>query len=527
MANKTNLATAISVIVFSLFCVKASIADTTFFVDPAFAGGTRTGSQIQPWRSLDDSGAWSAINTALGSNDVTVFFSATGSQTGQIGLGNRTNTSSHMLTLDGISQKNTNASSPSWTTNVQPTPCKYDAPGCAWASARKFTITGNTPFEGTDSPSNCKGYFTIQGFTIHNTEGQTADLTYTHDLIFQYNDASRTATGSYGPGIIAGPGNGGPGCAPSDVTIQYNYIHATWGECVYIGASTPDPPGNGNAATGDNYLLQGNVIESCASWGGQGDGLDIKDGHTNLRVLSNTIRPSKSCTSCGSNGPGSDGQGIVYESGALLDSNYVESPDHNCIVGGESWNNTIGRGTLRVSNNITVSCNSGTGQNNGIAFFSPTNTGKWTAVNISNNSVFLTGDNCVSIQLGQNPGSFTVQNNICHTTSGGISGGSALSGHDYNDYFNAGVSCPVSGEPNSMCVDPAFASTAKPYVDNNFKLRLGSSVAAEGVNLSLLFSKDYFGNLRTVPWSMSASVAVGSSTSSAPNPPTGLVATVN
>jgi hypothetical protein len=530
MANKTNLATIISLIVFAVLCVKASVAQTSFYIDPAFTGGTRTGSQSQPWHSLSDSGAWSAINSALAGGNVTVFFSATGSSTNAVGLGSRTDSSTHVLTLDGISQKNTNSNTPSWVANVTPQPCKFDAPGCEWASAPKFTVTATTPFAGTDSAGNCNGFFTIQGFTIHNTEGQTADLTYIHDLIFQYNDASRTGTGSYGPGIIAGPGNGGPGCGgsgPRNVTIQYNRIHATWGECLYIGASTPDPPGNGNASTGDNYLIQGNVVESCASWGAQGDGMDIKDGHTNLRVLNNTVRPSKACTSCGSNGPGSDGQGIVFESASLIDGNYVEAPGHNCIVGGEAWNNTIGRGALRVSNNIAVNCHSGVGQNNGIAFFSPTSTGVWSSVGLYNNSIFNTLDNCISIQSGQNAGSFTVENNTCQQTGGGVSGGSALATHNFNDYFNAGVTCPVSGEANSVCVNPQFVSTATPYVDTNFKLQSTSPVALAGFNLSSLFSKDYFGNIRTVPWAMSASVAGGSSTSSAPNPPTGLVATVN
>src|SRR5208282_5452166 len=296
MAKHTGSARTISVIIFAMVCIKMSLGQTTFYVDPAFSG-SRNGSASKPWQSLSDNvtpSPWSSINAALANGAVTVYFSATGSSTAQIGYGARTDKSSNVLTLDGISLKDANSASPSWTTNVTPSPCNYDAPNCAWASAPKFTITANTPFTGTDNRSNCVGNFVFQGFTVHNTEGQSADLTYTHDLIFQYNDVSRVATGSYGPGIIVGPGQNGP-CqsssgafsGPDNVTIQYNYVHATWGECIYIGASTSDPPGYGgtdgeytssgltcknNCPTGANYLVQGNVIESCASWGGQGDG---------------------------------------------------------------------------------------------------------------------------------------------------------------------------------------------------------------------------------------------------------------
>jgi hypothetical protein len=516
------LAKAISVIVFSILCVNAGSAQTSFYVDPTFTGGGRSGTQSAPWQSLSDSGAWSAINSALGSGNVTVFFSATASSTVPVGLGSRSDASSHMLTLDGISRKN---SSGSWTTNVNPTPCKYDAPSCSWASAARFTITATTPIAGSDSANNCKNYFTIQGFTFRNTEGQSADLTYTGNLTFQYNDLSRVATGSYGPGVIIGPANQGPGCGgtgPNNVTLQYNHIHQTWGECLYIGASTPDPPGNGDAHTGDNYLIQGNVNESCASWGGQGDGMDIKDGHTNLRVRNNTIRPSRACTSCGSNGPGNDGQGIVFESATLLDGNYVETPNHNCFTAGDAWNNTIGRSSVTLRNNIAVNCNSGVGQNNGIAFFSPSVTAKWVAASLYNNSIFRTGDNCISIQSGNPTGFINVQNNICHSTNGGVSGGSMLATHDYNDYFNAGVGCPVSGESHSMCSDPEFVSTATPYVDTNFALKAGSPVESAGANLSGMFTNDYFGATRTTPWDMSAV----SMTAGLP-PPSGLAAAVH
>src|SRR5215831_7305020 len=118
MSRTANLARTFSLIFFAFVYVEAGSGQTSFYVDPAFSSGNRNGNQTTPWQSLSDSGAWSAINTALKSGNVTVFFSATGASTAAVQLGSRTDTSTHRLILDGISQVNTNSSSPSWKTNV-------------------------------------------------------------------------------------------------------------------------------------------------------------------------------------------------------------------------------------------------------------------------------------------------------------------------------------------------------------------------------------------------------------------------
>src|SRR5580693_978659 len=115
MAKYTPLVRTIRILLVML-CIGVGIcqATTTYYVDALFTGGTRNGSASNPWLSLSDSGAWSAINTALASGAVTVYFSAcnpgcTAPETSnsQISLAGRTNTSTNMLTLDGISKYNT------------------------------------------------------------------------------------------------------------------------------------------------------------------------------------------------------------------------------------------------------------------------------------------------------------------------------------------------------------------------------------------------------------------------------------
>src|SRR5207248_11002944 len=221
--------------------------------------------------------------------------------------------------------------------------------------------------------------------------------------------------------------------------------------------------------TGDNYLIQGNQIDACATAGGQGDGIDIKDGHTNLRVIGNIVRPK-----FGGQG-GGDGQGISVESGSLLDGNYIESPDHDCITIFNGWNNPSGRSTLDVRNNICVNARSGNGHNSGIDVQSPNSgvTKIWSAVHIYNNTIFNTNDACIYIESGNAAGIATVENNIMHTCGGGglSADGGQLAAHDYNAFFNTtgsavsystSVACAsvTSSEPHSLCADPKLVSTS-------------------------------------------------------------------
>lgn len=94
-----------------------------FYIEPDFAGSIQDGSAAHPWTGLDpypNHPAWTAINNALATSDVTVYFSArnAGSDTNQISYEGvnlaRTNTSGNRLIVDGMSKCNTNDTSPAW-----------------------------------------------------------------------------------------------------------------------------------------------------------------------------------------------------------------------------------------------------------------------------------------------------------------------------------------------------------------------------------------------------------------------------
>src|SRR5208282_5182604 len=365
MAKNTSLARTISVIIFVVVCIKIGVAQTTFYVDPAFSG-TRNGSASNPWQSLSDNvnpTPWNAINSALANGPVTVYLTACNTNctantvtTSPISI-TRTDTGTNQLTLDGISKYNTSESSPSWTTNVIPAPCTgfRCAASAPFATAHKYQVgvlgTGiSYPIQTNSSFSDCYGYITLQGLQIIRSEGQIINATYIHDLTLQYIDASSVNGGTLGPGVIAGPAQNGPchtGAArpngtdsgPDNVVVQYNYIHNTYEDCLYIGASTPDPPGYGGSeytglalncttacSTGANDVIQNNTLESCSAAGGtENVGINIKDGHSGLKITGNTIRATLNVNN------GQTGPGINLESGGLISSNYIEAPPTNGI----------------------------------------------------------------------------------------------------------------------------------------------------------------------------------------------------
>ncbi len=484
-------------VILLVLVVSPAWALTPYYVDPNW-GGTQSGSAAQPWTAPN----WSTINTTLATDDVVVYFAARLStsdtnvtSTSPISV-NRTDTSSHRLTLDGISQYNTSEVSPSWTAYVTPT-----ASDPKWNSSH-FQITGTTPIstETTAFPSVCNHDITIQGFRLIRTEGQNVNLGYTGNLTFQYNVLSSGAAGTYGPGIFAGPANSGTGCAgghgPDNVSILNNWNQSSFGECIYIGGGTADPPAPGvNQTTGDNYLIQGNKLQGCAASGGQGDGIDVKDGHTNLRIIGNWI-------STRSNGGALDldSQGIEVESASVIDGNYIEQPGKHGIVLWSSYNNGIGR-TVRVSNNIIVNV-VGTGNQYGIQQdVLAASLSVWTAT-IVNNTIHITAPTFSCIDVGAGHNAAIVENNIVSQCGGpGVTASGPVTTNDYNLWYNSGS---PSGS-HSRSGNPLFVNANSPYVDTNFKLQPGSAAVSAGLNLAGIFTNDYAGTTRgVVPWDLGA-----------------------
>src|SRR5437016_8158230 len=519
----TQFAALVLVLVLGL--TTPAVALTTYYVDPNW-GGTQSGSASQPWNDVNGLSKWNTINASLANDDVTVYFSArnAGSDTNvatTTGIGlDRTDTGTHRLTLDGMSKYNTSEVTPSWVT--------YSGPS-------RFQVTTSYPMgsDNFNSPYPNRDYITIRGFRLIATDGQIAALQGMNHLIFELNEGSTQNIPGTGPGVITGVPVSGVGLTgPSHIIIRNNNIHDSRGECLYIDGSTPDPPGSGSPVnTGDDTLIQGNTFTDCGRSGHQGDGTDVKDGHTNLRIINNvyTHPHFNMATGLYDTGYNCDCQGIVVESADLIAGNYIEAPAHSGIELSASWNTQVGRNQLVIRNNVIVNVGYA-----GIWLANASSSSyQWSNTKVYNNSIFTTSIECILISGPQ--GNVTVANNILHTCgSSGLASDTAgqLAMHDYNIFFNvsgnalanAGANTTCANiarvEAHASCSDPAFVSTSTPYAATNFKPGVGSQAIGAALDLSGTFTDDYAGVTRGVPWDIGPFAVFG--VLAAPNPPTQL-----
>ena len=244
-----------------LFLASPLMAQTIYYVDPTYTGGSNNGTAAHP----DTSITWTRYNTALASGNVTVYLNCTGTQSTQLNLASRTDTSTNVITFNGTEQCNANSginnNVPNWVAGVTLSPCTgyRCAANGAWIG-HQYTITASgAAIASNNSVTNCQGYYDVRGIKFVAV-GQLAVLTYVHDLTVEYNEFMDSA-GNIGPGIYIGAGQHGPCNAsssnvggPDNVIFQYNWTHNTYGECVYDGASTSDPAGGPGSA---QYIANG------------------------------------------------------------------------------------------------------------------------------------------------------------------------------------------------------------------------------------------------------------------------------
>src|SRR5205814_8706276 len=263
----------------------------TFYVDSDWKG-TQSGTASQPWQFLSSS-AWSAINSALGSGDVIVYFSARkdtsdsddiydsdgdGSQDG-IDLTMKTYTGSSVLTLDGNSYYNKSDSSPSWAAYAGKSKNRVNALIAQNSSHRKY--------------SN----ITLRGFHVATSGGGKEISICGDNWIVENCECEHTSSSTDGPGILLVPTadathEGSSAYAPPciNIIIRNNLVHDTFGESLYIGGGgVMDGKSGAGYPSHSNVTIEGNTIYNCGSRGGQGDGIDVKGGIQNLVIRANEI----------------------------------------------------------------------------------------------------------------------------------------------------------------------------------------------------------------------------------------------
>lgn len=324
----------------------AALNTIVYYVDPDFVG-SKTGASTTPWAALTDTGAWTTINATLATNNVTVYFSAkeAGSAANE-SVGTevhvaRTDSSTHRLTLDGMSYYNTNDASPSWSVN----PGSY-----------KAALTGGGTgialgWIGSEARQN---YITLRGFDL---SGNNARLSFGGSYVIVENNYSHDVTGS-APAIYMHYANtDGTGCASprafSNVTIRNNVVLRSLGESIYLGGSNGET--NGCTDNTSSYILvENNTITDAGYSGEQGDGIDIKVGLTHVTVRGNTITGGVNNNAAITFGGAYDGA----NQNTVIEWNVIDNSPGNGILMGNGFGSELYGITVRY-NTITDSAAGG------------------------------------------------------------------------------------------------------------------------------------------------------------------------
>ena len=456
----------------------------TYYVDATYTGSTKDGSAGRPWTNIGTT-QWQTLNNNLASSDVTVYFSArtAGSDTGDSYNNNfniyRTDTSSHRLTLDGMSYYNTDDANPSWV---------------SYSGSAKMKIMGK--YSIAIGSSDRMDNLTLRGFEVSGPQARVkiggnnvvAENLYIHDTseidpalgvnyyVTKVNGICTVRAGHF-----------------SNIIIRNNIISNSMGEGIYIGgAEGCTDVGNSH----DNILIENNTITNTGANGGQGDAIDIKDGMTNITLRGNTIRNPRGAGAVGiaATGVHSGKQNLVIE------RNFISGAEASGISIGSGWgvpNGVAIRNNIVVDNGSAGISISGAAQNSLID----------TDVAVYNNTLY--GNKASGISVGNFSG-VTIRNNLM------FGNGILNANYQFNKWGTGqGLTSDYNlYHPRFGMVAEGSNSVLAPSADNlvsgisggNFTLNSGSPAIATGLNLFSSFSNDYSGASRpsSGPWSIGA-----------------------
>jgi Right handed beta helix region len=485
--------------------VKPAASQTAFYVDPTYTGRTQNGSASAPWKSLLDSDGdftakWKAINAALATNDVIIYFSArtAGSDTAEqlvppngarlfVNRGCRAGTAhctsgadttgSHRLTLDGMSLYNTNDASPNWV---------------AYTGTQKFKIncakTCGSMSIGWDD-DNQRDYVTLRGFEV---TGPGARIrwggNYSYLEYLWVHDVS-----GVGATVQSNQPVGDGSCAnlgiDHDVTIRNNVIQRGIGEGIYIAGNYNDAS-DGGCQTGPNggdnnydILIEGNTITDPGKNGEQGDGIDLKAGLYNVTVRGNSISYTHAGTSPNCEG----GDGITTlgrmpmstrASNYLIENNVIHHGGCSIPGSGDS-SNGIALGALHgaVIRNNVIYAMPGTG----IVAWTRT-TGKTPnnqRIRIYNNTIY--GATLGGIGLTDFDDGPVLRNNLVVNNGSSIGGNPPSINSDYNFLAPTGS---VLAEGSHTIVQTSTSGIVVNAAGGDFHLLPTSPAIGKGTNLS-------------------------------------------
>jgi parallel beta-helix repeat protein len=460
-------------------------SQTAFYVDPTVAR-EGNGSAQAPWKAFADGNPnqdaqWNAINSALATGDAIIYFSArqAGSDTPEEIVGAvhvlRTDQSTHRLTLDGMSQYNTNDTTPAWVDYTGTSKMRIrQTAGCC------FSIGWYYPTDGDPKMH----YVTLRGFEV---TGSGARITWagSHtvlEYIWSHNVTTLGATVQFGPAVSDYPECQDLG-KDQDITVRNNLIQRGIGEGIYIAGTYHNPSNGGCPAYGNTHsdiLIEGNTIQHPGYNGDQGDGIDLKAGLMHVTVRNNMITNTHP--------PGGGGDGIVSE-GVFAPAQTQYLIEGNRIFSGTGFGIALlaQNGTV-VRNNLIYNMADG-----GIALYGDVGIDN-ANVRIYNNTVYRNAGN---VSIGQTHG-IILRNNLVF---GDSTGGNQMEAwdstnidSDYNLLAPTGAGFPEG--PHSI-MRSSTSGIVVSLTNEDFHLVSTSPAVDTGINLSATgFANDYDGVTR-------------------------------
>ena len=471
----SNVTTSVTV------TVNPASSQTAFYVDPTFTG-TGNGTAVSPWKSFEDgnpnqTAQWNAINSALATNDVIIYFTArkAGSDTAEeiVGTVNvkRTDKSSHRLTLDGMSKYNTNDASPSWSD---------------YTGTSKMRIRGNRTngspiyfslgwYDGDPFFQQWNGgqggkldYVTMRGFEVTGIAGR---ITWGGSYSVLEYIWSHDVTDEGAPVQLAAAVTDYPNCVDMgksrDITIRNILVERVIGEGLYIAGTYlltryGGCPSYGN--THSDILIEGNTIRYAGANGDEGDGIDLKAGLMNVTVRNNVVENPYS--------PGSGGHALVAEGVFSGKTNYLI--EGNRFSGGTgSGMMLIGQDGTVVRNNVVYNMASAGIRSDADGGFGCRN------MEIYNNTVY--GNQGGGISINATNGIKVSNNLVFGNSSGGNSSGSSNISSDYNFWAPSKASW---SEGAHSIIQTSTSGITKSPASGDFHLVSGSPAVDKGANLS-------------------------------------------
>lgn len=427
---------------------------------------------------------WSTVNSALSSENVTIYFGAT-STYGNLDLINKID-SSKTLTLDGNS---------------------YYKSGTTWLPYTGTSKCVLNTINSQDCNHKKHSNIVIRGVKcVQTISGKI--LTIAGDNWLVENSEFTTGNGAGdGPGVLIVPTCDGPHEGSScwtppcnNIVFRNNIIHDSVGEALYIGGGgVMDGSSGAGYPSHSNITITDNEIYAAGSRGAQGDGIDGKGGIINLTISNNKIHD---LVTASARGIVIQGQQNGVNGNLKIIGNYLSNitAEDGAIAVVNSWGSPKG---VLIANNVVINTKTG----NGLRIYSCQDVPM-----IINNTIVGSPQYGISADS-----SINVRNNLLlNHTSGPARYTAQIS--DYNGYSGP----KYAGEGGNSFLTTSSANFVN--ANNDFHLIVSAPAIGKGVNLSSLITTDIDGKIRPSngAWDVGAYQYAGS-LPVPPKPPSNLI----